>query len=165
MKIYYLIFTSFLLKIGNYLFWSSQIKKNLFLNDSIFYLTKTGLVKAVASCYIGTICSSFGQTSGSVQTGKCSSPADSYCKSYSGTISSITATVYSCAQSCTDGSGVIDGVLVAFTCCQTDNCNYNHDDSSSSVAFSSLAQRIFPTFRFIFVFLIVEIYLVLFGCF
>ena len=83
------------------------------------------------SCYKGTICSSFGQTSGAVHSSQCSSSTDTYCKSYSGTISGITAIVYSCAQTCTDGRGVIDGVMVSFKCCQSDNCNYNRDMLSS----------------------------------
>jgi hypothetical protein len=35
--------------------------------------------------------------------------------------------VFSCAQTCTDGSGVIDGVSVSFKCCQNDNCNYDSE--------------------------------------
>ena len=35
--------------------------------------------------------------------------------------------MFSCAQTCTDGSGVIDGVSVSFNCCQTDNCNYDSE--------------------------------------
>ena len=35
--------------------------------------------------------------------------------------------MFSCAQTCTDGSGVIDGVSVSFKCCQNDNCNYDSE--------------------------------------